>query len=224
MRIAVWYHCRLFGGNPPLNPDYSIALMGQQMETLNNSGLLAAANHLFVCVNGNGENRVAARCLAPVKAQFVEHGAKAESLLPTVNALRLWCIANPDAMVCFWHIKGVSHPWDGLTMNWRLCMEKFVIRQWSRCVADLNLGCESVGAHWLTPERYYGLVKYPFWGGQFFWAKASFLAELPELPNAPKCRDDWFLSENWIGMGRRPRVRDYAPHWPSLNDCGANAL
>lgn len=223
MKTALWYHTRLFGGNPPLNPDYSITLMTQQMARLKTSGLLDAASALFVCVNGNGENRTGVRCLAPAKAQFIEHGPQAESLLPTINVLRLWCMANPDWLVCFFHIKGVTHPWDPLTTYWRGCMEKWVIGHWQTCVKDMGLGYDTVGAHWLTPEQYPGLVRHPFWGGQFFWAKSSFLAELPELPNAPACRDDWFLSENWIGMGRRPKAKDYAHHWPSLQDCGVNA-
>ena len=121
--------------------------------------------------------------------------------------------------MCFWHIKGVTHPGDLLNHAWRKCMEWHVINHWKRCVADLDAGYETVGAHWLTKDKYGPQVTTPFWGGAFFWAKASFLAELPALPAAPTCRQDWFLSENWIGMGRAPKVKDYADHWPGLTPC-----
>ena len=100
-------------------------------------------------------------------------------------------------------------------------MERHVIEHWKQCVADLEAGCDTVGAHWLSKEKYGPQVTIPFWGGMFFWAKASFLAELPGLPSAPNCRQDWFLSENWIGMGRAPKLKDYADHWPGLIPCSA---
>lgn len=217
--IAVFYHCRLFGGEPPIDPDFSLPLMETQMRTMKNCGLEAAAQEIIVCVNGNSENQAASRALAPKKATFIDHGADAKSLLPTVAALKRWSLAHKDWLVCFWHIKGVTHPNDGLSWTWRECMERHVIHHWRQCVADLNAGYDTVGAHWLTREKYGACVTFPFWGGQFFWAKASFLTELPDLPTAPTCRQDWFLSENWIGMGRKPKVRDYADHWPSLTDC-----
>lgn len=219
MKIAVWYHCRLFGGEPPIDPDYSITLMAEQMKTLRTAGLEQAATEILICVNGDTQNRIVARQLAPAKSTFIDHGRDALGLLRTVNCLRSWCQCHPDWIVCFWHIKGVTHPWDTLNTLWRQCMEKWVIINWRKCVADVGSNFETVGAHWLTPEQYHGIVKVPFWGGQFFWARASFLAELPALPDNPTRREEWFLSENWIGMGRRPRVRDYAPHWPGLQTC-----
>lgn len=221
--ISVWYHTTLYDPESGIDPDYSISLMTEQMDTLKSSKLLDAASEVVICVNGNSENQVAARAIAPKVSRFVDNGANTKGLLRTVNVLREWSKAHPEWLVCFWHAKGVTHPWDQLNTLWRLCMEKCVIKNWQRCVCDINSGYDSVGAHWLTPEQYYGIVHQPFWGGQFFWAKASFLSELPELPNNPKCRDDWFLSERWIGTGRRPRVRDYAPHWPGIQQCGANA-
>jgi hypothetical protein len=222
MKLAVWYHTRLFGGEPEINSDWSIALMREQMNLLNLSGLLAASKEFTVCVNGDSENQTAARILAPKKASFIDHGKESKGLLRTMNALREWAMNHPDWLVCFWHIKGVTHPHDALCAAWRGCMERAVIQNWRQCVADLTAGFESVGAHWLAKERYGSMVTFPFWGGQFFWARASFLATLPELPNNPTCREDWFKSENWIGMGpRAPKVKDYANHWPGLNNCRA---
>lgn len=98
-----------------------------------------------------------------------------------------------------------------------------LINGWHECVHRLNLGFESVGAHWLTPEQYPHLVKSPFWGGNFWWARASLLAELPPLPVRAENREDFYLAESWIGMGRRPRVFDFHHEWPNEPGCGRGA-
>lgn len=219
--ISIWYHIRLFGNQPPtINPDYSISLMMEQMETLKSSGLLDAAEDLTVCVNGDSENILAAMSLAPENSRFVNNGPGAQGLLATVNALRKWSIDNPNRMVCFFHAKGLTHPGDDFCIRWRKCMEKHVIKNWRTCAEHVDSGVDTVGAHWLTKEKYGNSVTFPFWGGQFFWANTSFLAELPAIPNNPTCPDDWYLSERWIGMGRPPVVIDYAPHWPGPLCCG----
>lgn len=222
-KIAIWYHTRLFGGEPTINPDWSIPLMLEQMETLKTTGLLNNCQSFIVSVNGNSENQVAARSLCDRRAKFIDNGADSKSLLRTMNEVRAWAKLNPDWFLCFFHIKGVTHPHDAFYTAWRKCMERSVIINWIRCVQDLSSGYETVGAHWLTREKYGNCVTFPFWGGQFFWARASFLSELPQLPDQPSCRQDWFLSENWIGMGRTPKVKDYAPHWPNPKPCGDNA-
>lgn len=219
MKIAIWYHTRLFDGEPPINPDVSVPLMMEQMETITKCGLLDSAADLVVCVNGGNDNKAGARSLAPSKARFIDNGSGAKSLLPTVGRLREWCQRHPDWLICFFHIKGVTHPEDATYLTWRRCMEKHVLLRWRQCVRDMETGLDTVGAHWLTKEKYGPCVTFPFWGGMFFWARSNFLAELPPLPETPQCRNDWFLSENWIGMGRTPKLKDYADHWPGLNSC-----
>jgi hypothetical protein len=230
MKISLWYHAMFINGQvpkdlrfsqKPMEEEWSISLMLDQMDTIKKSGLLDAAQELVVCVNGDAINQTIARAAAPPKARFIDHGPNAQSLLLTVHALRQWAIEHKDWFVCFFHMKGVTHPQEPLDFAWRKCMEHWTLREWRRCVADLESGCDSVGTHWLTPEQYGPVtVPVPIWGGMFWWARASFLADLPQLPLAPRNADDWWLPERWIGLGRRPIVRDYAPHWPSLNDCG----
>lgn len=230
--IAVWYHTILYRGhNPtdgrfsqkPIDPEWSIPLMLEQMETVKNSGLLAACQELVVCVNGDTENQVTARSCAPAKARFIDNGPSARSILPTVRALRAWTQTHRDWLVCFFHIKSVTHKHEALDFAWRKCMENWTLKKWRQCVHDLESGYDSVGTHWLTGEQYGAIVPVPIWGGMFYWAKASFLAGLPDLPPEPRNTEDWWLPERWIGMGQRPRVKDYAPHWPNLPGCSASA-
>lgn len=221
-KLAVFYHCRVGGGqNPPLNEDYACSVMGEQMRTFEESGLANAAEHIGIYSNGGLGCSLVAAQLAPPKALVIDNGAKAESILPTVCRLRDWLPDHRDWLVCFWHTKGVTHANDALNQTWRRCMERHVISNWDRCVKDLERGFDSVGAHWLTRERFGPQVVTPFWGGMFFWATARFLLTLPGIPEKPSCRDDWFKAEGWIGMGQqRPKVIDYAPHWPALKECG----
>lgn len=193
------------------------------MRTLKASGLLDEADEFHISLNGDDPDAQVARMFSPcLKVNLIVHGPTANSLLRTVNALRLWSIEHKDWIVCFFHNKGVTHPGDAWNRVWRLCMERHVIKNWKRCVTDLESGCDTVGAHWLTKEQFGGVVTFPFWGGMFFWAKASFLAELPALKLDPICPQDWFLPENWIGMGRTPKIMDYAPHWPGMAPCSAS--
>jgi hypothetical protein len=164
---------------------------------------------------------MAARALIPEKAELIHHYPELKSELPTIAALRKWSCEHKDWMVFYHHAKGLTYsPTDALATSWRVCMERCCIWNWMRCVQDLEHGCDSVGAHWCTPEEYPGLVKAPFWGGNFWWAKASFLSTLPELPETASCRNDFYLAESWIGLGnRRPIVKDNAHHWPSITEC-----
>lgn len=216
--ISVWYHTRIEGGG--IDPDFSMSLMQQQMSYLKGSGLEKAADEINICVNGGRYNALLAGALAPNKSVVHDNGEDSESHLPTVCRLREWVLSHPDWYVCYFHAKGVTHPDDDFNQHWRRCMENVVIDNWRLCVADLEAGYDSVGAHWLTPQQFGSMVTHPFWGGMFFWATSNFLATLPPIPCKPTCRDDWFLSERWIGTGpRTPRVKDYKPHWPGLSVC-----
>lgn len=217
MKIAVFYHARICGGNPEINRVYGERMVSEQMRLFVDSGLYSNTNRCIIGLNGDGGEFM--RHTMPEGCSLIEHGPKAESLLPTFLVLEEWAKTHPDWYVCIWHTKGVTHPHDKLNVVWRRCMENAVIRNWHRCVNDLENGCDSAGAHWLTREQFGPMVNTFFWGGAFYWVKASFLTQLPKLPTTVTCRNDWFIPENWIGMGPRPKVHDYAPHWPGLVAC-----
>ena len=220
-RLAVFYHARIEGGSAGIDPAYGRMMFQAQMDTFVASGLYEACNFSFIGLNGGGVDFVNEN--SPPGCCIVEHGAAAESLLPTYLYLEDWLTSHPDWYVCLWHTKGITHPKDPLNIVWRRCMEKCVIENWRQCIKDLDLGVDTAGAHWLTRDQYGPIVNTFFWGGAFFWAKAEFLLKLPRLIREVKTRDDWFSPEMWIGTGPRPSVRDYATHWPNLNDCGRMA-
>lgn len=222
--IAVFYHAKLTGPEFGLDETFSLRLVAEQMGALAKSLLGIQADHITY---GFNEDQAEAEKVKPLlitqipgTVRVMAHGPQARSELSTLHALQQWLPHHKDAYVCYFHAKGITHPYDAFNRQWRLCMESAVIDHWRECVADLDRGHDSVGAHWLTPERFGASVRSPFWGGNYWWAKARFLLTLPVIPPTSASREQDFLAENWIGLGpRRPRVRDYRPHWPGRNTC-----
>jgi hypothetical protein len=220
MKLAVYFHAKLAGPDFGIDTAFSLQLFAAQMKLMQDVGLAAAADHFVIGLNDGPQTLALARGGVLDNAEVILHPPGSRSELPTLHALQKWLPGHEDWLVCYFHAKGITHPHDELCGLWRRCMTNVVVRGWRQCVADLEAGYETVGAHWLTREQYGPMVNTFFWGGNFWWAKANFLAELPPLKANSTCRDDDFLAELWIGQGRRPKVRDYAPHWPGLDSCG----
>jgi len=212
--IAVWYHARLSG--PGIDTNHAHQIMAEQVDALNTSGLAEACNELIVGCSAQDEALV--KQTAPNKAMIVKLPDGSRSELPTLAHLRAWLPGNPGALVFYHHPKCATRN-DTLCHIWRRCMTKHLVSGWRQCYTYLETTCESVGTHWLTPEEHPGLVKSPFWGGNFWWARASFLLELPALPVTATSREDFYLAESWIGMARRPRVHDFHHQWPNIPGC-----
>ncbi|HUD73961.1 MAG TPA: hypothetical protein VMQ76_02740 [Terracidiphilus sp.] len=212
--LCVFYHAILSGGTIPIDTGYAAALMGDQMEALKLSGLMDACDEFYVGVNGGDEDASIARMLAPAKAKMLTHGPGTTTEIPTLKCLAGWAASHPDSYVMYHHIKGVTHPYEAVYAAWRQRMENAVVWGWRNCVADLEAGYDSAGAHWLTPEQFPTLVQgTPFWGGTFWWARADYLMTLPPLP-APTWQNR-YEAERWIGQSpTRAHVHDYCPGWP----------
>lgn len=212
-KIAVFYHCILSGGSVPISTNHAFRIMSEQMRALRLSGLEEAADEIHIGLNGDTSDLKRAKMVAPEKASFYMHGARATTEIPTLNALKKWTMFHPDWNVMYHHTKGASKPLHGGYSEWRSRMERAVVWNWPACVADLSCGIDSCGAHWLTPEQFPQIGSTPFWGGNFWWATAEFLRTLPPLPSA--VWPNRFHAEMWIGSGpRRPVIADYCPGYP----------
>lgn len=217
MRLAIFYHCRLGGGTVTIDPERAMNIMASQMVALRSSGLLKEATYLCIGSNGSAANHLAARLLAPRQANVVNHGHDACTEIPTLKLLRDWL--TPGWLVLYHHSKGVTYSPATAALGdaWRICMERVCVSNWKDCVRALENGSDTSGAHWLTPEQYPGPVKIPFWGGTFWWATSDYLLTLPPLPTAKW--SNRYEAEVWIGRGKNPRAKDFAPHWPGLGTC-----
>lgn len=223
-KIAIFYHAQLNGGVRPINQSYAFSVMQQQMDALIDSGLLDAADTFVVGSNGTASETTAARYFAGKKAEFIQHPPESCCEFETLRALQKWLNGHEDWKVLYLHTKGVSRPpGEMIWTHWRNCMMACVVWNWENCIQDLQSGFDTVGGHWITRERYGNIVGTPYWGGTFWWANSRFLSDLPTFPINPKFEDRYYC-ESWIGMGKTPKVKDYAPHWPNESDCKKTAL
>jgi hypothetical protein len=126
----------------------------------------------------------------------------------TLGFLRDWARVQPeDRPVLYAHDKGSFHPSEQNDL-WRREMTSGLLDEWQLNVEILQ-DSDAVGLHWLTPEEFgwEGIIS-PFFGGNFWWANAGYLASLPAPQEATR-----FQAEAWIGLGD-PQVVDLAPGWP----------
>jgi hypothetical protein len=120
------------------------------------------------------------------------------------------CMA-PGEPVLYAHTKGATAPGDELRHRWREGMTAVVVGQWRRCAAALA-SHDVAGAHWREPPRQLaagraraqGRALLPHFPGNFWWARAGYLATLP-VPAAPR-----YEAETWIGLGS-PRAASVRP-------------
>jgi hypothetical protein len=132
----------------------------------------------------------------------------------TLELVRNYSIANPDDIVMYAHTKG-AHEHNDLNTAWRYTMDLAVCERWrSNRNALYYAGYDAIGTHWLTPEEWASRIgtnfgSYPFFGGNFWMAKCSYLATLdPLIPSK-----DRFDAERWVGT-KYPSVINMIEGWP----------
>lgn len=92
--------------------------------------------------------------------------------------------------------------------NWRHYMQYFNVEKWRECVAKLDEGYDTCGAHWPKEIKEDDMPYYP---GNFFWARSSYIKRCqkliappevdfkPQFPKQPHLRFDL---EIWHGSGK----------------------
>lgn len=86
--------------------------------------------------------------------------------------------ADREYYVLYMSNKGVTHPPnDGTNQTeWRHYMQYWNVEKWRECVAHLDEGYDTCGASFLAHEQYS-----PFYAGNFFWARTSYLRRCKRL-------------------------------------------
>jgi len=208
--IAIFYHTYFGGGSVPVTTDNAIRIVSEQFGAMQICGLLDAAAKKVVGISGDLTSFMVMSSMAPEGMELV-HNTQGIGELPTMKLMQEYCRKNPDHYVCYLHTKGVIHNGAPIYEAWRRCMERVVIGKWKECARALECGYDSAGAHWLMPMQFPFIGPVPYWGGNFFWARADHLNKLPDIDiNA-----DRYQAEVWIGKSKKaPRVMDYARHFP----------
>lgn len=208
MNIAVWYHCKLSGSGIP-DANLAQCVVNHQLAAIRASGLSDASREVHVGLNGTGLEEL--ELCAQLYPNWIVHRHDECGEQATIATLQQWLPDHPGWLVCYHHAKGVTHPGDAYA-HWRNCMERAVIWNWEACVGAMINGCDTVGAHWFTymDQRY--------WAGNFWWAKADYLSQLPPVSHKTLCGKS-YEAECWIGKcSGTPAVLDFAPH-PILSGC-----
>ena len=222
--ILVFYHGLFLMGDPPELLPAAAEIIKDQMDRMAECGLTEAASEIRIGINGGVESTAFAYLL-PSKAQIFYHGLQCRNEIRTMLLIeeRLKQLEG-EAYCLYFHAKGASFPpGDIVRGRWRDRMFDNVVMKWKRALADLDSGFDAVGCHWLTPEQYRGLVGHPYFGGNYWIARASFLRTLPSLRETKEVKthgidafESRYIAESWIGLGaKRPAIRDYHPGWPA---------
>lgn len=214
--IAIFYHCLFYMGDPPQALVAAPGIVQEQMVSALGSGLIDAASHILVGINGGEESRAVAETWLPSKSLKVFHGLSPKNENRTIVEIEKWLHLHSDWYVLYFHSKGATKPvGDWFTTTWRRCMMKWNILNWRQCVRDLESGYDAVGVHWMqppaTPEGQY------IFAGTFWWATAEYLLTLPSIQDRDRIKvsgldsaESRYETEVWIGNGPRvPHVKDY---------------
>lgn len=121
--------------------------------------------------------------------------------------------AKHDGAILYAHTKG-AHDNTEFRALWRRSMTVNVVSRWRENLAALQDGADLVGCHWLTQERYPGIVAdtpFPMLGGNYWIARCDYLRCLPSPTGG-----DRYAAEAWVGLGD-PCVVDLTPGWPGLD-------
>jgi hypothetical protein len=204
-----WYH--FFCGNDVLSM-WDVPLT-EHVAGLRSAGFDGKC--LVGLVGGAGQQEDARRWLAAYWPE-AEIAVTAEDGFEqvTLAALHMWCQdADPEIPVFYGHTKGAfsNHP---VAAPWRRAMTAVCVARWRDRVADLA-AVDAAGLHWLTPEAFPGYVSSPFFGGNFWWATAGYLASLAPVDPGDVNR---YSAESWVGTGN-PVVRALSTAWPEYAGC-----
>lgn len=213
--LAVWYHCKISGSGIP-DRKFAASIVEEQMSALEKSGLSEACSEIHIGINGPPEDAITVAKCAPEKAYIYPHGKGSITELTTFSALRKWLPLHSDYFVMYHHSKGVTQREWGVPniagkAHHRRTMEKCVVWNWKQCVSDLDFGYDAVGINWVDPITR-PVIPGRYFVGNFWWAKAEYLLELPPLPDRANAYtlQERVKAEAWIGScHRRPLTIDY---------------
>lgn len=217
--IAVFFHCCFYqNATTPWPLAKAIAL--EQWIAVTQSGLVDAADKIFVGVNGGNESEAAVKACIPDKAHVVYHGLDSKNENSTIDLLHRWAKENPGYAILYFHQKGLSKPpGDAFAVGWRTGMMLDVVTNWRQCVVDLECGSDIACPNWMW-NMADGSQHIP--AGNFLWVTSDFAAKLPSIYERDRIKQDGikaltsrYESEVFWGNGPRPKVKAYrGGKWP----------
>ena len=186
------------------------------MMALCNYGLIEQLDEIRVGIVGPPDQR-------KVVKEILDNSLVAAKIKVVVTRTNAWEQATltemyrasqtEDAAYLYAHTKGGSDP-SLVKQMWCRSMIFFNIVAWERTLVELEK-VDCVGTHWLTTEQFPQIADqnnpdgYPYFAGNFWWAKSSHVRELGE-----PLREHRYQAETWIGKREGMTVYDPNPGWP----------
>jgi hypothetical protein len=161
----------------------------EQLKTIRDSGLYDASHTIFCSVLGNKNNYTLP---SKYKVIFTSKDGKAYER-PVLEHMYKHSLTNPGK---YWyiHTKGISHfrtkRYEPVR-DWRVYMEYYLIKNWKRCVADLD-NYDIAGVNYATNPSHYS--------GNFWWARSSYI----KTNNPNFTYKDYYETEMWLCKGKNP--------------------
>jgi hypothetical protein len=208
-----FYH--LFVGTDATHAHW-LPVVADHVAALRDSGF---AGDCYVGLVGNLENRRDAELWLSVNwpGAVIDFEANEGFEHLTLEGVRSWAsvraIREPETPVFYAHNKGsfsVSLENDA----WRKDMTARLLENdhWIEHSFALTVDhADVVACHWLTPEEFlFEGITTPIAAGNFWWARAGYLASLPRVETKTR-----YQSEAWVGLNH-PRVLALQTAWPPL--------
>ena len=211
MKLIHYYHIYCGGGG-----QWQL-IMHQHMMALCNYGLIEQLDEIRVGIVGPPDQR-------KVVKEILDNSLVAAKIKVVVTRTNAWEQATltemykasqtEDAAYLYAHTKGGSDP-SLVKQMWCRSMIFFNIVAWERTLVELEK-VDAVGCHWLCTEQFPEIRDhnnpegYPYFAGNFWWAKSSHIRELGE-----PLREHRWQAEHWIGKREGMTVYDPNPGWPS---------
>jgi hypothetical protein len=106
--------------------------------------------------------------------------------IPTINAIRNYCLENHGCYILYLHTKGVSYQFMNTNVNdWINMMLHFLMK---KNTSNLLHQYDTIGCNYLQKE---GVP--PHWSGNFWWARSDYIRTLPLLET-----DNKYSAEMWL--------------------------
>jgi hypothetical protein len=113
--------------------------------------------------------------------------------------------------VLYTHSKGATRPDSEIDKNWRHYLQYWTQEKWRECVQHLDEGYDICGPSLILPNthHYHNNIE-PFYAGNTWWARSSYLRTCIRLLSPPernyKCffptsKHHRFDMESWSGSG-----------------------
>ena len=211
MKLVHYYHIYCGGGG-----QWQL-IMHQHMMALCNYGLIEQLDEIRVGIVGPPDQR-------KVVKEILDNSLVAAKIKVVVTRTNAWEQATltemyrasqtEDAAYLYAHTKGGSDP-SLVKQMWCRSMIFFNIVAWERTLVELEK-VDAVGCHWLCTEQFPEIRDhnnpdgYPYFAGNFWWAKSSHISELGE-----PVREHRWQAEHWIGKREGMTVYNSCKGWPA---------